>query len=202
MSDTSSGFTQATFNFLRDLREHNDKPWFEAHKSDYRDHVLLPLQALAAALAYKTSHWITFKRPRTDWQHYPAFFFEISQESYRYGMGFFNADRDTMGALRERIEAEPIAFRTCIAFHAFHAGQDSRHSPFAIEGETYKRPMKAGLPPNLDGLADWFHRKNLYLVCHRAVDREDIGPELKDDLIAGFKTLTPLYHFLAPLPRR
>jgi len=50
VNDAPSGFTQATFDFLRNLREHNDKPWFEAHKSDYRDHVLLPLQALAAVL--------------------------------------------------------------------------------------------------------------------------------------------------------
>ena len=43
-------FTQTTFDFLRDLRAHNDKPWFEARKAVYRDHVLLPLQALAAEL--------------------------------------------------------------------------------------------------------------------------------------------------------
>ncbi len=33
---------------------------------------------------YKTTMWVTFKRPVKEWQNAPAYFFEITLESYRY----------------------------------------------------------------------------------------------------------------------
>lgn len=35
----------------------------------------------------KTCLWITFKRYSPDWKQAPCFFFEITADSYRYGMG-------------------------------------------------------------------------------------------------------------------
>lgn len=37
---------------------------------------------------YKTRLWISFKRLSPDWKTAPCFFFEISADGYRYGMGF------------------------------------------------------------------------------------------------------------------
>ena len=216
-------FTQATFDFLRDLRAHNDKPWFEAHKSIYQDHVLLPLQALASELGslmqsidpeieiapgkavsrvhrdtrfskdkspYKTSHWITFKRSRKEWQSFPAFFLEISPDAYRYGMGFFSADRPTMDRFRASIDANPSAFLARVAFY-------SQQNEFIIEGERYKRPLKTDFPQDVrarsDQLDDWYQRKSLYLVCNRWVEGQGIPTGLSDDLWRGFQTLAPLY---------
>ena len=216
-------FTQTTFDFLRDLRAYNDKPWFEAHKAVYRDHVLLPLQALAAELGslmqsidpeieiapgkavsrvyrdtrfskdkspYKTSHWITFKRSRKEWQNFPAFFFEISPEAYRYGMGFFSADRATMDRFRASIDANPAAFLARVAFY-------SRQNEFVIEGDRYKRPLKTDYTQDVrahrDRLDDWYQRKSLYLVCNRLIQGQGIPAGLSSDLSRGFQTLAPLY---------
>lgn len=219
-------FTHATFDFLRKLRSHNDKSWFETHKSDYRDHVLLPLQALTAELGslmqsidpeieitpgkvisrahrdtrfskdkspYKTSHWMTFKRSRKEWQNFPAFFFEISPDGYRYGMGFFSADRGTMDRFRACIDANPAAFLTRVAFH-------SQQKDLVIEGEQYKRPLKTNFPSDLladwGRLNDWYQRKNFYLVRNGALDTQGIPPGLTDALTRDFQTLAPLYHDL------
>lgn len=222
-------FTQTTFDFLRDLRAHNDKPWFEAHKAVYRDHVLLPLQALAAELGslmqsidpeieiapgravsrvyrdtrfskdkspYKTSHWITFKRSRKEWQNFPAFFFEISPEAYRYGMGFFSADRATMDRFRASIDANPAAFLARVAFY-------SQQVEFVIEGEQYKRPLKTTFPSEVladcDRLNDWYQRKSFYLVCNRSVESHGIPTGPARTLGQGFQTLAPLYHDLSSI---
>lgn len=32
-------FTPATFKFLRNLARHNERPWFEAHRAEYEEHV-------------------------------------------------------------------------------------------------------------------------------------------------------------------
>lgn len=48
-----SAFTQfrpQAFTFLRGLKRHNAKPWFEAHRPEYEAHVLGPLKLLAEEL--------------------------------------------------------------------------------------------------------------------------------------------------------
>ena len=45
-----SGFDPAALGFLRDLGEHNDRAWFEAHRADYEGLVLQPARELVVAL--------------------------------------------------------------------------------------------------------------------------------------------------------
>jgi uncharacterized protein (TIGR02453 family) len=45
-----TGFSDATFRFLRDLERNNDKAWFEAHRSTYEDDVLEPGMAFIEAI--------------------------------------------------------------------------------------------------------------------------------------------------------
>ena len=45
-----SGFDPAALGFLRDLGEHNDRAWFEAHRADYEGLVLGPARELVVAL--------------------------------------------------------------------------------------------------------------------------------------------------------
>ena len=122
-SDQFSGFSAETLGFLRGLETNNNKPWFEAHRGEYQEHLLRPFQLLVAGLSepmlaidphfetrpavdrtlsriyrdirfsrdkspFKTRMWLTFKRPSRDWKTAPAYFFEISPDRYRYGMGF------------------------------------------------------------------------------------------------------------------
>lgn len=39
-------FSAATFRFLRGLKRHNAKPWFEAHRAEYETQVRTPMHAL------------------------------------------------------------------------------------------------------------------------------------------------------------
>uniref|UniRef100_C6E6N8 DUF2461 family protein n=1 Tax=Geobacter sp. (strain M21) TaxID=443144 RepID=C6E6N8_GEOSM len=36
------GFPAATFQFLKELSDNNNKQWFELHKAEYQDNVLRP----------------------------------------------------------------------------------------------------------------------------------------------------------------
>ncbi len=42
-----SPFTKETLTFLRQLKLHNERDWFLAHKADYHAHVQQPMQAMA-----------------------------------------------------------------------------------------------------------------------------------------------------------
>ena len=66
---------------------------------------------------YKSTMWITFKRPWKDWKEAPAYFFELSSDSYRYGMGFYSASKNTMDRLREQIDRKPQEFLEAITFY-------------------------------------------------------------------------------------
>lgn len=45
-----TGFPEETLQFFRGLTRHNDKPWFEAHRRDYDDHVIAPARAFVSAM--------------------------------------------------------------------------------------------------------------------------------------------------------
>lgn len=132
---------------------------------------------------YKTCLWITFKRYSPDWKTAPCFFFEITADSYRYGMGFYSASRQTMDNLRRLIEAQPERFRQTVAWLA-------QQDTFVLEGDRYKRPLNPTLP---DDLQTWHCRKNVCLICNREVDGRLFTQDIRDDLATGFRQLQPLY---------
>jgi uncharacterized protein (DUF2461 family) len=45
------GFSRTTFSFVRDLGRHNDKAWFETHRSAHGEHVPAPLRDLVNDVA-------------------------------------------------------------------------------------------------------------------------------------------------------
>ena len=135
---------------------------------------------------YKTRLWLTYKRPLTLWQDAPAFFFELSADSYRYGMGFFAASRETMDRLRARIDRDQEAFRATVAFLD---GQEA----FVLAGEKYKRLLDG---QKAEEILEWYQRKSLYLVCNRPLDGRLFGRGVLDELTAGFGRLAPFYHWL------
>lgn len=136
---------------------------------------------------YKDTLWITFKRPSKDWSSsVPAFFFEISPTSYRYGMGFFSAVPHTMELFRESIDNSPKEFKKAIAFYA-------KQKVFVIEGDKYKKIIDKSKP---EDILDWYQRKNLYLVCNKNIDDILLSNKLVDELKSNFGLVSDFYHYL------
>jgi uncharacterized protein (TIGR02453 family) len=135
---------------------------------------------------YKSTMWITFKRPRKDWQDAPAYFFELSIDSYRYGMGFYSASKDVMDQWRARIDEKPAEFLHAISFY-------SQQQIFVVEGEKYKRVLDQSKPAEIQ---EWYQRKNFYLVCNRKTDDRLFSRALLADFMSGFELIAPFYHYL------
>jgi len=215
------GFSKDSIAFLRKLKANNNKQWFESHKKDYENYLLLPLKNLVTDVGeimlsidsdfeispavnktisrvyrdtrfshdkspYKISHWITFKKPRKDWKDAPAYFFEISPDSYRYGMGFYGAAPDTMAKFRELIDEKPKEFQKAISFYA-------KQKTFVLEGEKYKKIFDEA---KSEEIQNWYQRKNFYLVCNRKIDDILFSEKLANSLISDFGSLADFYHFL------
>ena len=216
-----SGFSPQALSFLSGIKQNNTKAWFEAHKAEYRKHLLEPLQNLALDLSpgmleidpllmvgvkavsriqrdtrfsghkapYKSAMWIGFKRPVKEWTDSPAYFFEITPDAYRYGMGFYSAAPDTMRKFRQVVDEKPQAFKKAITFYP-------RQKTFVLEGETYKKLFDPAKPEEIQ---TWYQRKSFYLVCNRDIDERLFNSELADDLLEGFTLLSPLYQYLLNL---
>jgi len=135
---------------------------------------------------YKTSIWITYKRPTPTWQDHPSYFFELSGNTYRYGMGFYSATRTTMDLFRESINKNPGIF-----LRTFNTILDE--GSFVIEGDMYKKRIPNDLPEELQV---WYQRKNMYLVCNRKIEDDLFSDTVFFTLQKGFERLAPFYYFL------
>lgn len=141
---------------------------------------------------YKDRMWVTFKKVGKDKVDYPAYFFEISPYSFRYGMGFYSASTNTMKSIRELMESKEKQF-------AEIAGKIEKAGIFEIEGEMFKRNLYADKPIELQ---KWYNRKNIYLVYNSEnvgeLFQEDFMKNVKDDFIS----LSDLYHFFVEAKAR
>ena len=135
---------------------------------------------------YKTNMWITFQRIVPDWTGFPAFYMEISDEGYQYGMGLYMAKKNVMDEYRAKIEYEPEQFRqmtqNLIAEHHFVLG-----------GDEYKRPINNLLPYYFQ---TWYHRKSIYLYKICPVGKELFDEGFAQHLYKEFALLQPLYEFM------
>jgi uncharacterized protein (TIGR02453 family) len=135
---------------------------------------------------YRSTMWITFKRPIKEWKDSPAYFFEITPEFYRYGMGFYCIEKETMKRFREMIDNEPEEFLKVVSFY-------KKHKIFTLEGEKYKKILNEN---KSDEMMDWYQRKNFYLVSNHKINNHLFNIKLIRDLITGFDIIAPLYNYL------
>jgi uncharacterized protein (TIGR02453 family) len=136
---------------------------------------------------FRSTVWITFKNRNKDWTTLVCgYFFELSVNSYRYGMGFYDAAPSIMSKFREQIDENPKEFLKAISFFA-------KQQIFVLEGEKYKRIIGESKTENIQ---HWYQRKNMYLVCNRKIDDTLFSSKLVDDLIFGFNMIAPFYRYL------
>jgi uncharacterized protein (TIGR02453 family) len=135
---------------------------------------------------FKRRMWIVFKRPIKDWKIAPAYFFELSSDTYRYGMGYYSATREVMDRYRCKIEENSSSFLSIVK-------ELKKQNKFDICGDKYKRPIKKEIHSDL---SDYYNRKNLYLEIRNDIDSTLFSSSLIDKLRSGYLQLQPLYHFL------
>jgi len=100
-------FKPATFAFLRDLRAHNDREWFQANKPRYTEHVLDPalefIRAFAPELRRISPHFRAVAKP--------------------VGGSLFRIYRDT------RFSHDKTPYKTHVGIHFRHDAAKDAHAP-------------------------------------------------------------------------
>ena len=135
---------------------------------------------------FRPAMWLVFKRSVKDFRDIPCFYFELTNEVYRYGVGFYEASSATMNALRRAIDEDPKPFQKI--------SRDLVRQPeFALRGEEYKRPKRPELLPEL---AVWYNKKNIYVAKECSLEGDVFSRELIERLTKAFQFLNPVYQVL------
>ncbi|MCL2425413.1 MAG: DUF2461 domain-containing protein [Oscillospiraceae bacterium] len=137
---------------------------------------------------YRCNMWFSIEKPSEDWTATPVFWFEISPETWRYGLGYYQAKALTMAKLRARIDNAPKKFEKLIA-------PLERQNEFILDGEKYKREKAAPSQKT----AAWYNKKSIVLLHEHQNDEELFSSKLVDRLVEGYKFLMPFYDFLSTL---
>jgi len=137
---------------------------------------------------YRDHLWFSIERPSEEWTSTPVFWFELSPESWRYGLGYYQARPETMAKLRARIDRNPGNFEKLIAPLA-------KQDEFVLDGPEYARKKAAPTPKT----AEWYNKKSFSLIHNQQNGTELFSPELTNRLVTGYEFLMPLYDYLITL---
>ena len=215
------GFSQNTIDFLWNLRFNNEKPWFEAHREDYQNHLLRPIKALEQEVYDRldlrfhiadkgVTHRLSriyrdARRIRSGGPYRDHLWFGIEQP-YVEGCSaltfwFELSPEDwsyglgyyyTRPATMQKLRARIDASPE--AFEKLIAPLDNQ-TEFVLDGSEYAKKKEAPTPKS----APWYNKKSFSLIHRQPNGPELFTSALADRLVSGFEMLMPLYAYFVTL---
>lgn len=134
---------------------------------------------------YRDVLWLSFKRIGETNSTAISFYFYLNPEEIGWGMGFYEPQVEAMNRFRQRIDAQPVLFRSIIGGFASKG--------YAVVGENYTKPKKTGLD---DDLAFWYNKKTFYTEYKEPVSLAAFSPELLGRLQQCIADHGRLYRFV------
>ncbi|PWC09535.1 DUF2461 domain-containing protein [Brenneria corticis] len=219
MATHFNGFSQRGLTFLQQVRQYNDKAWFDEHREIYDRQLVAPFRALVDELSltmlqiddhFETRPAIgkTLSRIHRDTR------FSHDKSRYRSQMWltFKRTRKDWTDAPVYFFEIAPDFWRYGLGYYSatrntmelfrqtlrgnpqrFLAAASCLQDRFKLEGESYKRPLIKEQPAEL---ADWYNRKSFAAICTRQDMEALFSDELAATLAQDFTQLEPLYRYL------
>ncbi|MEG2097419.1 MAG: DUF2461 domain-containing protein [Pseudoflavonifractor sp.] len=213
------GFSQETLDFMWGIRFNNEKPWFEAHKEQYRRSLADPMKALG----HQVYDAFTAQHEDLDLVCRVSRIYRDARRLHGQGMFkdhlWFSMERpveDWMTTAVLWFELGPEGYSHGLGYYyakpitmaKFRARLDRDPKPFEklvrafnkqtrfrLDGEDYKRPK--GECSKL--LAPWYNKKGFSLVGDGPCSGVVFTPELAELLLQDFEFLLPFYQYLSTI---
>ena len=196
------GFDDTTVDFLWGIRLNNERPWFEAHKQDYLDHLYRPMKELGDELYDHVA-------PQLKGEPLMCKVSRIYRDARRlYGRGPYKdhlwiSIQKPAGAWDEApcfwFELSPDGWSYGMGFYSVKPATMARlrrQGEFTLSGETYKKP-RAQAPSEL--LAPWYVLKGFSLSHDEALTEELFSRDILARVAAGYDFLLPYYRYFSAL---
>ena len=135
---------------------------------------------------FRESVWLSYKKDKKEFRHYPEFFVVITPQVLMYGCGYYWMQPETVKAMRELITENHPAWQKALKAY-------EKQNVFTLEGDMYKRTKYPDYPENI---RNWLDRKNI-CCTKRSVDfdlvfSDKLGQKLCEDLVL----MKDVYDFL------
>ena len=219
MSNTFTGFTPDTIDFLWHLALNNNRTWFEENKNTYRHTLQDPLKALVEEVHTQVStafpkHGFIKKVTRIhrdarrvkDGQPYKtSLWMSIEhpvEEWTSTPVFWFEIGRESYSYGLGYYAAKALTMQKFRARLDRNPAQFEKligfldkQTEFTLSGDEYKR---AKTPPT-ETLAAWYNRKSFSIIHTQPNDAGLYSPDLATRLADGYKSLMPLYDYFITL---
>ena len=214
------GFDDTTVDFLWGIRLNNERPWFEAHKQEYLDHLYRPMRELGDELYDHVA-------PQLKGEPLMCKVSRIYRDARRlHGRGPYKdhlwiSIQKPAGAWDEApcfwFELSPDGWSYGMGFYSVKPAtmarlrrqlqerpeemetlmrRLARQREFTLSGESYKKP-RAQAPSEL--LSPWYVLKGFSLSHEEALTEELFSRDILERVKDGFDFLLPYYRYFSAL---
>jgi len=213
-----NGFAAQLTSFLRELRAHNDREWFQAHREEYEQYVLEPARAFVVAIGERITELgddvhaepkvrgsilninrdTRFSPDKTPYKAYLDLWFWQGAGPSRERPGYFlriEPERTTVGAGMHMFSDEALAaYRTAVeapdCAAELQAILQALPSGYEVGGKTLKRVPK-GFPDN-----ELLKHTGLFASTQLDQPEELYRAEFPDTALRHFRALAPVQQWL------
>lgn len=218
-------FTPETFHFFHELKENNNKEWFDQHKPIYDQQVYQPMKDLVSLLSPAMSSIdpefelrpyravsriyrdVRFSKDKSPYKTSMWLSFQkpISHEDWMDIPGYFmeiTNENYTVGmGLYQPKRKTMENFRGEIAYMSEefreHAEKDVLANGFEVLGDKYKRPILSDLD---EYFQTWVQRKGIYVAKTISINEKNVAeicsPDFYKTIEKDFLALQWLYQFM------
>ena len=222
-----SGFTKETVRFYAALRKNNNRPWFEAHRATYEDHVIAPAKLFVSAMGERLKtivpHIVAIPAVnKSIFRIYRDTRFSLDPAPYKTNLGiyFWDGRRSRMESSGFYFGLEPPEFYLGGGMYMIPdnllgkfrkdvvdkkrgaeigriAAAIRAHEGYCVEGGHYKR-VPAGFDPGHPN-AELLKHNGLYASFTSKVPGEFYSAGLVDYCFERFELTVPLHRWLMKL---
>lgn len=215
-----TGFSQATIDFMWELRFNNNRTWFLENKERFQRDFQAPMKALAAqvfdgveekcgkrgflppkvARIYRDARRVRDGQPYRD---HLWFTLEKPSEDWTSAPVFwFELGPEAWSYGLGYYQAKALTmlkFRTRLDKNAKQfeklVAPIMQGSEFVLSGDEYARKKDAPTQKT----EPWYNRKSFSLVCERPNGEELFAPTLADTIVNGYASLMDLFEYLTTI---
>ena len=214
------GFSQKTVDFMWNIRLNNNKPWFEAHKEEFKRDFQTPMRELGQEV---------FDRVNADYGE-RGFVHKLSRiykdarrvrdgSFYRDSLWFsiekpYAEETENSGVLTFWFDLNPEGWSYGLGYYAAKAvtmeklraridrnvkeferliGRLDSQAEFNLDGPEYARVKTAPTPKT----QAWYNKKSFSLIHFGEIDETLFSREIADRLVNGYRFLMPFYDYFA-----
>lgn len=218
MATSNSVIEKATFEFLKNLKENNNKDWFDANKSDYlkqqevmisfADELLqkLNLHDVIETVSGKKSLHRIYRDTRFSKEKIPyknnwsggfsratkerrgGYYFHIEPGNTFVAGGFFGPNAEDLKRVRDDISRDSTELRAILK------SKDFKNTFGELQGEQLKTTPKGF---NSDDEAIDLLRFKQFLLVKKFTDKEVLDPKFVDEVNTTFQNMRPFFDYMS-----